>query len=764
MNKSCDLADKQIAYKPQQSSFVLLAVFSVSIFLSAFLLFSIQPYFSKLVLPKLGGSPGVWSVAIVFFQGVLLLGYSYAHALTKWASTRSALIIHSLLAIVAFAFLPISITSVMGSPPAEGQAMWLFALFALSVGVPFFAVSANAPLLQAWFSRTDHPHAADPYFLYGSSNIGSFASLFLYIILIEPSFSLTDQGVLWMYGFGILSVMIASCGLLVINGKKRSSPSETEFANPKNVDVAKTDVIWWIVLAALPSGLLVSVTAHISVDIASAPFLWVIPLALFLSTFVFVFRQEPLVSYKTLSRYLPFIITAIIVSSFLPAALPVWFSLILHLSAFFFIALYCHLLLFQKRPDARHLTAFYLWMSFGGFLGGCFTSLLAPAVFNWVAEYPLFLLAVLVLSLSMRLENKNELKVSALVSLIFCLGFLGLTSTGLIPAFQSYGTNVVFAILAFVVASVLQIKSIPLAVIFLSLGATATFFNHQFKVESSFDRSFFGVVKVQQSEEGPFRLMMHGTTVHGAMSTKPEDLKHKPVPLTYYHSSEGMAQSLGAMQARRGGSIEHGAIIGLGTGSMLCHTKPDEKWTTFEIDSLVVKIAKNPDKFRFVSDCAPNSEIIIGDARLTLADMPDGELDYLLVDAFSSDSIPVHLMTQEAIRLYFRKLKPDGILTMHISNQNMNLEEAVAATAKSEGLAAVFNPATTTKLIASHPHIHPSAVIVLARDEAHFGKLLDSDRWIKPQAGDMRPWTDDYSDVLSAVLKAVDFDKIKFWN
>lgn len=764
MSQSYELTDRQIRNRLPRYRAIILPAFSLSLFLSAFLLFSIQPYFSKLVLPKFGGSPAVWSVAIVFFQGALLLGYTYAHALTKWTNTGLTIVIHGIVAVIAFLFLPITISSIMGDPPAEGQALWLFGLFAISVGIPFFAVSANAPLLQAWFARTGHPHAADPYFLYGSSNIGSFSSLILYIIAIEPSFTLPQQGQLWMYGFVLLSIMIIFCGFLCLNpkGSPQTITQENGEALSKEV-IRPKSILGWIILAALPSGLLVSVTAHISVDVASAPFLWVIPLALFLLTFVVAFRQKPLVSADTLSRYLPFVIAATITSAFMTALMPIWATLILHLSAFFYITLYCHLLLFGRRPAATNLTAFYLWMSFGGFLGGCFTSLLAPAIFDWVLEYPLLLLAVLILKFKNQTIDQQELKKAAISGLVISLIYVGLVLSSLLPHLQTHSINFGVAVIAFSIAFFAQFKSTSFAVIFATLGMSAVLLAEQYQTDVFVGRSFFGIVKVHQSSEGPFRLMAHGTTIHGAMSTDPKEQSQTPTPLTYYHSSGGLAASLDAIQERNGGQIEEGAIIGLGTGSMSCHTKPGEKWTIFEIDDLVVKMAKDPSKFRFLSECTPDVDIILGDARLTLADHPDHSLDYLLVDAFSSDSIPVHLMTQEALRLYFSKVKSDGIVTMHISNRHMDLTEAISATAKAEGLVIRHSQITPPEELAENPYINASSVVILTRKEANFGKILDDERWTTPDPGRTRPWTDDYSNVLGAIFKKMDIKLPSLW-
>src|SRR5499427_29597 len=344
---------------------LLLATFTAAITLSAALVFMVQPMFTKMVLPRFGGAPSVWSVAIVFFQAALLAGYAYAHWLTRYAGGRASVAIHLAVMIAAACALPLSIAAGWDRPPEAAQALWLIGLFTASIGLPFFALAANSPLLQAWFARTDHPAAKDPYFLYAASNVGSFLALVSYPIVIEPYVRLGDQAWSWSVGFCFLIALLAGCGAL----RWRAPDEDARAGAAADAPPTWKDAGFWVARAAVPAGLLVAVTAHISTDVAAVPLLWVLPLALYLLTFVVVFARQPII--------------------------PHWLVAV-HLAVFFVNALMCHGELAGTRPAPRYLTAFYLWISAGGVIGGIGAGLIAPYVFNWVAGYPILIaLAVL---------------------------------------------------------------------------------------------------------------------------------------------------------------------------------------------------------------------------------------------------------------------------------------------------------------------------------------------------------------------------------
>src|SRR6201995_5563335 len=369
---------------------LVLATYTAAIFVSALLLFSVQPLFTRMVLPRLGGSPAVWAVAMVFFQSLLLAGYAYAHSLMRIRNRAIPVVVHLVLLVIALLTLPLSIASGWGEPPSSGYAFWLLALFAVSIGLPFFALAANNPMLRAWFVRTGHPAGPDPYFLYASANIGSFLALLSYPVLLEPMFTLRTQNLIWTGGYGLLIVLIASCGALLLRSPRLAAADleveETDAPAPASPQRAR-----WIFLAAVPSGLLVAVTAHISTDVAAAPLLWVLPLSLYLLTWVLVFQSRPLLPHKWMLMAQPLAIAGVIVLLAIGGEQNLLLTLGGHLLCFFVIAMACHGELARTRPPAKYLTGFYVALSFGGMLGGLFAGLIAPFTFSWIAEYPILL-------------------------------------------------------------------------------------------------------------------------------------------------------------------------------------------------------------------------------------------------------------------------------------------------------------------------------------------------------------------------------------
>ena len=732
----------------------LLTVYTATIFLSAFLLFSVQPMFAKLVLPTLGGSPGVWSVAMVFFQSMLLLGYGYAHWMTSALSLRTASLVHMAVLAVAFVALPLSIPAGWGTPPESGQTLWLLGLFAAGVGLPFFAVSANGPLLQAWFARSGHAHAADPYFLYGASNVGSFASLILYILVIEPQFGLSAQTYLWSGGFLALAICIAICAFQV------QARNAGDLA-PEAQSVASDAPSWktralWVALSFIPSGLLVAVTAHISTDIAAAPFLWVIPLALFLLTFVLSFQRKQWLPEPVLRRAVPFAAAAVLVELSLSLVLNTAVTVAFHLSFFFIAALYCHTRLVDNRPKASHLTEFYLLMSVGGVLGGVFASLVAMHLFDSIFEYPMLIVAALLARKSIYDDGFSGTARMGAIALVVGIAIYTLISNGLISLPREgswlFGLQILLLLLGTGQALIYrnsEPRAVACTVLFLPLALLLTTLQSDLYSK----RTFFGSLSVRSSDEGTHNVMFHGTTQHGAQRIADLERGGKPTPLTYYHETGAIRASLAAAQERAAGAERAIGVVGLGTGSLLCHRAPGETWTLYEIDRSVVDLASDPSLFSFVSECGPEAEMVVGDARITLGEAGRGPYDYLLIDAFSSDAIPIHLMTREAISLYVSRLSETGILALHISNRNMDLASVLARIAREEGLVirvAYFGGAPAT----DDPYAYPNRVAVLAREETHLGPvILEDDRWTAPSDVGADLWTDDYSNILKLLLQ-----------
>ena len=418
--------------------------------------------------------------------------------------------------------------------------------------------------------------------------------------------------------------------------------------------------------------------------------------------------------------------------------------------------LYCHARLYQLRPHASQLTAFYLWMSVGGVLGGIFAGLIAPNIFDWVAEYPMLLLAALfLLPLKNGATATSVLKTVALGAGLTFLFWLGLTR-GWIPDVQRHELIVVLIIGLVVYAALDQLRWQAISHILLVLTVPQELLLQLHPSIVHTERSFFGVVKVKDTDDGAYRRMVHGTTVHGsiAMSAfEAETGNGSPEPLAYYHETGEMAATLHAARASAGNALGHVGVVGLGTGSFLCHRNPGETWTVYEIDKSVIDVASNPSYFRFISDCGPDTKMVLGDARLTLEAEPDSKFDYLLIDAFSSDSIPVHLMTREAINLFFSKIGDNGLLAMHISNRYLELASVLAAIAENDGYAIRYASYTSDENQDRPEQVFKANVMVFAREEAELGPLLDDGRWEPVAANGTAPWTDDYSNIVGAIMR-----------
>jgi hypothetical protein len=711
---------------------VLLGVFACAIFLSAALLFVVQPMFTKMVLPRFGGSPSVWSVAMVFFQAVLLLGYAYAHAITRLLPPRIAVPVHIVLLAVATFALPLAIATGWGRPPSEGATGWLLGLFAVSIGLPFFALSANGPLLQAWFARTGHPAAKDPYFLYAASNVGSFLALISYPFAIEPFTLLGEQTNAWSAGFYLLILLIAASGILLLR-----SPNELPGPAEGAADAPPPswrDAAVWVALAAVPSALLIAVTAHISTDVAAAPLLWVVPLALYLVTFVIVFQSRPLLRHDWMLLAQPLAIAGLVAVLAVGVLSHIVLTLSLNILTFFLCAMVCHGELARRRPAPRHLTAFYMWMSAGGMIGGISAGLIAPHVFSWVAEYPLLIVLAILCRPGLALPQK---RLDVWLWLAIAVLAVAIVSVRLVFNYN-LGVNAYWvAVIGLLwLAFVLQRYVVPFAALVALTFVVANLYGTDGARRASV-RSFFGVHKIVESEDGMHRILMHGTTEHGAQQVRDENgraLTSRPEPLTYYHVDSPLARGIEAVRRRKGGPISVGAV-GLGTGSLACYVEQGDSWRFYEIDPAVVQIARDPVRFSYLAQCAPDVPVVLGDARLTLADAPDGAYDVLIIDAFSSDAIPVHLLTQEAMAIYLEKLAPNGVVLVHVSNRHMELASVVVG-------------------IAEENHNFSSLGGGAARADADFGALTAAEDWQVAEADpDQRVWTDDYSNIVGAIVR-----------
>jgi hypothetical protein len=727
---------------------LLLPVLTAAIFLSAALLFAVQPMFTKMVLPRLGGAPQVWSVAMVFFQAALLAGYGYAHLMTRFAPGGKSVIVHLAVMVAAAFTLPLSIASGWNRPPESGEAFWLLGLFAVSIGLPFFALAANSPLLQAWFARTDHPSAKDPYFLYAASNVGSFLALIAYPLAIEPLIRLTDQTLWWTVGFVLLILLIGACGYLLSHLPQREPVAVNEDGSDAAAPTWR-DAAIWVGLAAVPSGLLVAVTANISTDIASVPLLWVVPLALYLLTFVIVFSRRPILPHWFMVAIQPvFIIGLVAVMIFEPIKTIVT-VIGLHLLVFFVCTMVCHGELSRRRPAARHLTAFYMWMSAGGMVGGIAAGLLAPYTFNWIAEYPILI------ALAVLCRPGTTLPKARWEQALF-VGTIAVAIIALV-AFRAFGIDIDERAHNWVIAGLLFVTvmfwndPLPFAVIigFILLA------NHEITeiAGAKTVRSFFGVVKISETSDGRFRLLSHGTTLHGGQQIRDNEgnpITGRPKPTMYYYDGSAMAQILDAARSHRK-PIRY-AVIGLGTGTLACRAEPGDTVHYYEIDPAMIRIARDPQNFTFLSECGP-VPITLGDARLTLAEAPDGSYDAIIVDAFSSDAIPIHLLTREAMEIYLKKLSPTGIVAIHVSNRHLELASVVTGIASANGMVARLNEGGDV-MENDSDYVFLGTIVAAARKDEHFGPIALSQFW-ELQTPDQKQWvwTDDYSNIIGSLIR-----------
>ena len=734
-------------------------LFVATTFFGAGLVFMVEPLVAKLVLPMLGGSPSVWNTSLAVFQTALLVGYGYAHLLQKIGSLRVQAMIHVAVLLIAALFLPLRVTELLGPPSSEHPILWLIGVLTVSIGAPFAALSATAPLVQAWYARTfvDGPEA-EPYGLYAASNLGSLLALLAYPVLVEPLSTLHNQTLGWSLGYAGFALFMAG---LAISLSRRSAGMAPVVEVEETTSLTVTDRAGWVALAALPSSLMLGVTSYLATDVASAPFLWVIPLALYLVTFILAFARRTYIAPNLAlglqalavvgcAAVLPFRLNAILL------------MVVVHLTAFFLSALVCHQALVARRPAPRHLTEFYLWMSLGGVVGGAFNAFIAPVIFENVWEYPLVLCLVCLarpwghwqlpsrnwalLGMGMALAVVAALaSVYAYDGVIGRLNLFGVTG----QAFLLVASRIALAVAA-IAALAAHRRGLYFTASLVVLSLAAQIAGDRVDTTQSW-RSFFGVVrqsKMWVPELGGWtRMMAHGTTLHGAQA---QDPRFRCRPLVYYAPETPIGQVFGQVQSTRP-QITVGAV-GLGTGAVAAYSRKGDQTTFFEIDPLVIQIASDPAHFSYTTLCAKGQvSYVLGDARLTLADQPANAFDILLIDAFSSDSVPAHLLTVEAVRGYLTHLKPDGVLILHLSNRNLDLVGPAMAVAYAAGGEALVQHHEAKP---GHPLLWESSedAVIVARSEQALKAFADDPRWEPTQPVLTRPWTDDYTNLIGALI------------
>jgi len=850
-------------------------VFALALFSSAALIFVLQPLFARMVTPLLGGSPQVWNTSMAFFQAALLAGYLYAHLLQRVKDLRVQAAVHVLVLAVAWLVLPIHVSSLLGPPSSEHPALWLVGVLTLSVGAPFAAASATAPLLQAWYARTGRADAHDPYYLYAASNLGSFGGLLAYPVLIEPLLGVQAQSGAWSAGYVFVAAMIAlAAGLALASHGQAPKPLEHVSGPPTWRQRA-----YWVAAAAVPSALSLAVTLHITTDVASAPMLWVLPLALYLGTFVLAFSKGSEKMEGATLLIHPFALALMVISYYSSGN---WIASVGGiLGGFFFSALVCHLALARTRPSADRLTEFYLLVSLGGVLGGAFSALLAPLIFNNVYEYPLALAAVclfrprgdsdmprlsdasLATSVAMLCLALALLRFAPLDSIlalgalgaaaamiaagwgdetrpaVFRYAYLGIaaahallvtwTAFNLDEVFVRYAAEDVtklevrapwnyllmatsFLVLLFAVHATVQRRrdnrrvadfalgvTIPSAILLIMLVlagermnadaltimgilfcALAIFLNRArplilaaivlvtfgiIAIEDvrggriiTQERTFFGVMRtreyrVRDPEIPPLRALLHGTTLHGAQIAAPG---YSRQPLTYYHPRTALGEAI--LAGLSTSDRPHLGLIGLGTGSTACLMRPQDRLTIYEIDPEVVRLSARPGgDFTFVQECQPTASVVLGDARLRIAEAPDASYDVIVVDAFSSDAIPAHLLTREAVALYLSKTTETGIVVLHLSNRNLALVAEAARVARDLGAPMLHRLSDQFDLRPRVPYgASAASAMILARRPETLARLqLSSPDWRTPVAPPGRAWTDDYINISRALWDGI---------
>ena len=734
--------------------------FATTLFVSALLLFWVQPMIAKMLLPLLGGTPTVWNTCMVFFQSILLAGYAYSHFLTQRISLRAQTLVHTALLLATFAALPIGLSAgaLASAPWQSNPVLWLIKQLVLLIALPFLTVSTTSPLLQQWFSRTDHPSAKDPYFLYAASNFGSLIALLSYPLLIEPNFPLREQTHLWTCLYAAFVLLFVGCGWMA-SRRQRSGPQALVPAPavaPGDSDApANAPISWarrgrWVLWAFVPSSLMLGVTAYLTTDIASVPLLWVIPLAIYLLSFVIVFARRQVLPPSGLNKVLPIAAIALTFLILTDVKNPASLLVVLHLLFFFVAAIVAHSRLANDRPASRQLTEFYLCLSVGGVLGGAFNALLSPIVFRSVVEYPL----MMVLACLVRPADTRDAK-----------PFLArLWRDTLLAA----GVGAMAGVLAIVVPQlslpsyqlwVFVIFGVPLILCYLfvknpvrfalALGAVmigANFYTAVHGQTLHTERNFFGALRVTLDPAGHLHRFYHGTTVHGIQSL---ESAHQMEPLAYYHRTGPFGQAFAAVSAAA--ARRPVAVIGLGAGASVCYANPGQHWTFYEIDPAVLQVARDTSFFSYLRDATNTTvDYKLGDARLRLREAPQGHYGVIICDAFSSDVPPLHLITREAMELYLSKLAPDGLIFFNISSRYLDFRPVLGNLAGVCGLYVLSFDENNITPADQRDGKYASHWAVLVRHPRYFGALLEDDRWrsVVPDPT-QKLWTDDYSNLLA---------------
>ena len=652
----------------------------VSVTLSALLLFSVQPVIAKIILPWFGGTAAVWSVCIFFFQGMLLAGYGYAHVLARYLAPRKQAAVHTSLLVLSLLALPI-VPDVSWKPSGTEDPFWrILGLLIVSVGAPYFLLSATSPLVQSWFAFRQG--GVLPYRLFALSNLASLAALLVYPIAVEPASTVRQQAHIWAFAYVACALALTAAAWMQLG----EHPVPEEAAAGRAPSPPWRDRMLWLLLSAIPSALLLAVTNHLCQNVAAIPFLWLLPLIVYLATFILCFDRDGLHRWPVWT-FLGGAGLAAISWAELQAQLSVRVAIPLFLAGLFAVCMYCHSKLAARKPDPAHLTYFYLMISAGGAIGSLVVGMLATRLLRGYFELP-----------------------------------LGVALCAFVLLFLEYRKN----ILTDIAWTGVAIGAVVAA------GASILSFEGSALVAG---RNFYGVLRVSESQTpaGPARTLVHGSVNHGS-----QYVNSPKTTTAYYTPHSGVALALAAI----GKPQRRVGLIGLGVGVLAAYAKAGDDFRFYEINPLVVEYART--KFRYLSDCPGKVEIVLGDGRIALEREAPNGFDLLVVDAFSGDSIPVHLLSREALQLYTRHLAPGGMLAMHVSNIHLQLAPVVERVGHSLGL--------HTRLVADPKNEDtlqsPSDWVLIARNEDVFSRPPLQSSAEPLMASALRPWTDDYNNLL----------------
>jgi SAM-dependent methyltransferase len=673
--------------------------YALAILLSSFLLFAVQPMIARLLLPWFGGSATVWTVCMLFFQCGLLLGYLYAHWLALRLAPRRQVLLHGLLLAIALPFLPVAVPATLRPGPATEPTLRLLLTLTVAIGLPYFLLSSTAPLVQAWLSRA-RPQA-DPYRLYAVSNFGSMAALLSYPLLIEPRLDLGAQRLGWSWGFVGFAVLCLAAGLLSLRGGAGEPARPVSTVPPA---AASSPVGLWMLLAAVPSFLLLGVTTYITQDLAPVPLLWVAPLALYLLSFILNFGAQSWYRRRFVYPALALLLLPVVLGAEeMPAGSPL-LNVAIHSAAFFLIAWACHGELAALRPPPERLTGYYLCLAGGGALGGAAAAIGAPLLLAGNFEYPIGI-GLACATLTWMLARAP--------------GAAGVSRRPLLAALPA-------ALITLLVAFGL----------FREVSRTLQGLR-------GISRNFYGELRVLERGEPDspvfLRILQHGSTLHGYQFQHPTRLLE---PTAYYCRSSGIGQLL---LSRAPGEMSRIGVIGLGTGTLAAYGRPGDRMRFYELNPRVPGLART--EFQFLARSAAQIEIVTGDARLSLEHEPPQQFDLLVVDAFSGDAVPIHLLTREAVAIYQRHLRPGAVLAFHISNRYLNLEPVLELAALEAGLRS-----TAVVTDRDDQACTDADWVLLSSSPARFDRPPFSTIG-RPAAIDLsiRPWTDQFSGLFQVI-------------